>query len=59
MMLAQYYMLLRLGVDGYRRIHSTSKANARFLAKRLAEDGRFRVIGPADHLPIVTFEVAK
>ncbi len=59
MMLAQYYMLLRLGVDGYRRIHGTSMANARILAKRLAEDGRFRVIGAADHLPIVTFEVAK
>ncbi|MGC8529204.1 MAG: glutamate decarboxylase [Leptospirillia bacterium] len=59
MMLAQYYMLLRLGMEGYRRIHSTSKANARFLAKKIAQDRRFQVIGPADHLPIVTFEVTK
>ena len=58
MMLAQYYMLLRLGAEGYRRIHATSKANARFLAERIDLDPRFRVVGPADHLPIVTFEVA-
>ncbi len=58
MMLAQYYMLLRLGFEGYRRIHATSKANASFLADRLADDSRFKVIGPADHLPIVAFEIA-
>ncbi len=58
MMLAQYYMLLRLGFEGYRRIHSVSLANARTLAKNLAGDRRFKVVGPADHLPIVTFSVA-
>lgn len=58
MMLAQYYMLLRLGREGYRRIHAVSLSNARLLSKRLSEDRRFRVVGPADHLPIVTFSVA-
>ncbi|EQD25182.1 MAG: Glutamate decarboxylase, partial [Leptospirillum sp. Group IV 'UBA BS'] len=58
MMLAQYYMLLRLGRDGYRRIHATSLSNARVLAERLAEDPRFRLVGAARHLPIVTFSVA-
>ncbi|MCL4485264.1 MAG: glutamate decarboxylase [Nitrospirae bacterium] len=58
MMLAQYYMLLRLGRDGYRRIHGTSLSNARVLAEKLAEDPRFRLVGAARHLPIVTFSVA-
>ncbi len=58
MMLAQYYMLLRLGFEGYRRIHAVSLSNARTLAGSLSGDRRFRVVGPPDHLPIVTFSVA-
>ncbi len=57
MMLAQYYMLLRLGFEGYRRVHATSLSNARWLAKKISENGKFDLIGGADHLPIVSFGV--
>lgn len=59
MMLAQYYTLIRLGHEGYRRIHSISLKNARVIATHLSDDPRFRVLNGADDLPIVAFEVAK
>lgn len=59
MMLAQYYTLLRLGHEGYRRIHSITLRNARVLAETLEKDPRFHVMNGAQDLPIVAFEVER
>jgi glutamate decarboxylase len=42
--IAQYYNFLRLGREGYRRIHEASYAVARHLAREIAKLGPFEVI---------------
>jgi glutamate decarboxylase len=54
MILAQYYNLLRLGRAGYARIAANLLGNARYLAQRLADSGKFDVLNAANRLPIVT-----
>jgi glutamate decarboxylase len=54
MILAQYYNLLRFGREGYTRFAMTLLGNARYLAKRLADSGRFEMLNAANLLPIVT-----
>lgn len=58
-MLAQYYMLCRLGRSGYTEVMSGMQRNARFLASQLAGLGRFDLIG-ADQpqLPLVAFQLS-
>ncbi|KAJ1657500.1 glutamate decarboxylase gad1 [Dispira simplex] len=41
---AQYYNFIRLGREGYRRIHANTLANARFLSRALEAVGVFEVI---------------
>ncbi len=41
---AQYYNFLRLGRAGYRRVHETGYANARFLAEAIGSMGPFEMI---------------
>jgi glutamate decarboxylase len=41
---AQYYNLLRLGREGYRKIHQAGYANAQYLAQEIAELGPFEMI---------------
>jgi glutamate decarboxylase len=55
--LAQYYNLLRLGRSGYARIAANCLANARYLAERLADSGKFEVLNTAKLLPIVTVKL--
>lgn len=57
MLLAQYYNLLRLGREGYTRIATNVLENAQYLAKRLADSGRFEVLNTAKLLPIVTVKL--
>jgi glutamate decarboxylase len=59
MVLAQYYNFVRFGHDGYRYIMETMQANARQLARRIAEIGDFRIIGSEDEeqLPLVAFRL--
>jgi len=59
MVLAQYYNFVRFGHDGYRYIMETMQANARQLARRIAEIGDFRIIGSEDdeQLPLVAFQL--
>jgi glutamate decarboxylase len=61
MVLAQYYNLVRLGREGYRFVMEVLQRNARVLANRIAEGGRFRLIGAADaeQLPLVAFQLAE
>ena len=41
---AQYYNFLRLGREGYRRIHEASYATARYLADEISQMGPFEMI---------------
>jgi len=53
--LAQYYNFLRLGRDGYRRIHQTSQDVALYLSGRIAELGPFRLISDGSDIPVFAF----
>ncbi len=41
---AQYYNFLRLGREGYRKIHEASYATARYLADEIAKMGPFEIV---------------
>jgi glutamate decarboxylase len=60
MVLAQYYNFVRFGHDGYRYIMETMQHNAKALAKRIADIGRFTIIGgEAEQLPLVAFKLSE
>ncbi|MBU4273061.1 MAG: glutamate decarboxylase [Planctomycetes bacterium] len=52
---AQYYNFLRLGREGYRRIHQTSRNVAMFLSGRIAEMGPFDLISDGGDIPVFAF----
>jgi len=51
MILAQYYNFIRLGRDGYTRIQHTMRENARYLARGIADMGRFNMINDGTFTP--------
>jgi glutamate decarboxylase len=60
MVLAQYYNFVRYGRAGYRYIMQNMAANARVLAHKLQDLGRFEIIGLGEEqLPLVAFRLAK
>jgi glutamate decarboxylase len=59
MMLAQYYNLVRFGREGYTYVMQSMQSNARTLAEKLNDMGRFEVIGTEEEqLPLVAFRLA-
>jgi len=54
---AQYYMFLRLGREGYKAVHSVCRDVACTLSARLAEMGPFQLITNGSELPVVAFQV--
>jgi len=52
---AQYYNLLRLGFEGYRRVQSYARAVATGLSKRIEELDPFRLLTRGDELPVFAF----
>ena len=60
MVLAQYYMLIRFGRAGYTYMMQAMQANARALAEKLQEMGKFEIIGAdEEQLPLVAFKLAE
>jgi glutamate decarboxylase len=58
MVLAQYYMFVRLGREGYTYVMRQMQANAKALAANLRASGRFEVIGDdQEQLPLVAFRL--
>ena len=58
--IAQYYNFLRLGRTGYRRVHESCYATARWLAAEIAKLGQFELIcdgEPATGIPAVCFRI--
>ncbi|HEX6312298.1 MAG TPA: glutamate decarboxylase [Acidimicrobiia bacterium] len=52
---AQYYNLLRLGFDGYRRVQQECRDVARYTADAIAGIGPFRLITDGSELPVFAF----
>ena len=52
---AQYYNLLRLGFDGYRRVQAYAREVAIHLADEIAGLGPFELITRGDELPVFAF----
>jgi glutamate decarboxylase len=54
---AQYYTLLRLGFDGYRRVQQSCRDNARWLAAEIAAIGPFELISDGTGIPVFAFRL--
>jgi glutamate decarboxylase len=59
---AQYYDFLRLGRDGYRRVHDAAYATGRYLAQEIENLGHFELLHDSDEatgIPCVTWRIPK
>ncbi|MGB8645485.1 MAG: glutamate decarboxylase [Anaerolineae bacterium] len=54
---AQYYNLLRLGKDGYRRIHQTSQDVAHYLAQEIKKLGPFELLSDGSDIPVFAWRL--
>jgi glutamate decarboxylase len=54
---AQYYMALRLGFEGYRRVQGYSREVAMRLASAVGELGPFELLTRGDELPVFAFKL--
>ncbi len=54
---AQYYMFLRLGFEGFRRVQGVCRDVATYLASRIADLGPFELLTRGDELPVFAFRV--
>lgn len=60
--IAQYYQLLRLGFDGYKKLHMNCYKTAQYLAKEIENLGVFDIIfdgNPNKGIPAVTWRLKK
>ncbi|WJX52835.1 Glutamate decarboxylase 4 [Trifolium repens] len=55
--IAQYYQLIRLGQEGYRRIMEDCRENAMVLKKHLEETGYFNILSKDNGVPVVAFSL--
>ena len=56
--LAQYFMFLALGKDGYEEVQRASNRIARHIANEIAAIGPYRLITDGSDLPVVAFTLA-
>lgn len=54
---AQYYNFLRLGKDGYRRIHQASQDVALYLSGKLAGYDEIELISDGSDIPVFAFRM--
>ncbi len=55
--IAQYYQLIRLGFEGYRRVQQACQDTAMHLSSRIARVGPFRLLTDGSELPVFAFTV--
>jgi glutamate decarboxylase len=55
--IAQYYQLIRLGFEGYRRVQQSCQDTAMHLAAQIAKIGPFRLLTDGSELPVFAFTV--
>ncbi len=59
-MICQYYQLLRIGREGYRRIHMSCYQAAQYLAEEIAKMGPFEILfggDPEQGIPALTWKL--
>lgn len=56
---AQYYNFLRLGRDGYRRIHKASQDVALYLSSKLAGYEEFELLSDGSDIPVFAFRMTE
>jgi glutamate decarboxylase len=56
---AQYYMMLRCGREGYRRIMQHAVNNATRLRQRLVDSGSFTIMNETQRIPVVALTLDK
>ncbi len=56
--IAQYYMLTTLGLDGYRRVMQAAQDVATYLSSGIAKLGPYRLITDGTDLPVFAFALA-
>ena len=56
--IAQYFMFVSLGADGYRAVQRASSAVAQHIAAGVAEIGPYRLITDGSDLPVFAFTLA-
>ena len=54
---AQYYNFIRLGKDGYRRIHQACQNVALYLSDQLEKMGLFEMLHRGDTLPVLSWRI--
>jgi len=54
---AQYYQLIRLGFEGYRRVQQACQDTALYLSAHIAKLGPFHLLTNGDELPVFAFTV--
>ena len=57
--LVQYYVLLRLGREGFTRIMKHTLDNALYLRDRLTKSGRFQIMNATQRIPVVALTLDK
>ncbi|MCE5214317.1 MAG: glutamate decarboxylase, partial [Methanobacterium sp.] len=55
--IAQYYNFIRLGFDGYKDIMNNMNENAKYMAEKLGETGKFELINKQVPFPLVTVKL--
>jgi glutamate decarboxylase len=55
--IAQYYQLIRLGFEGYRRVQQACQDTALYLSASIAKIGPFRLLTHGNELPVFAFTV--
>ena len=55
--LMQYYMFLRLGVEGYRSVQQNSLNVAQYLSKEIGEMDAFELISKGDTIPVFAWKL--
>ncbi|MFZ0381636.1 MAG: glutamate decarboxylase [Solirubrobacteraceae bacterium] len=56
--IAQYYMLTTLGLDGYRRVMQAAQEVATYLSSEIAKLGPYRLVSEGNDLPVFAFGLA-
>src|SRR5262249_21061668 len=54
---AQYYTLLRLGKEGFRRVQQTSRDTALWLSEEISQIEPFELVSDGGELPVFAFKV--
>jgi glutamate decarboxylase len=52
---AQYYQFVRLGYDGFKRVHQHSRDIAQMMAEAIGNMDEFEIVADASDLPVIAF----